>query len=222
MSTKKRSAKQHENDSPSKKLNTSQQTPQEYASADTGDRTRDNARRMIAGALGKQHFPKDSARQYVADKIETVLFQELGGTGEDYKAKCRTLLRELKNPQNAELNENISKGLLSPKRIAQCSNTELASSSWKQFIEQSKLELAEANRSDWLREQQEKEILEKLSICPVCQSKNTNLNKINLSCVCIDCNHEWSIKEEFEEIERERLNEHSDVESLSGGEDGGD
>ena len=106
--------------------------------------------------------------------------------------------------------------------LATCSTKDLANPDKVQEIEKRVLELAESKRSDWIREQEEKAMMEKLTTCSECKSKNSTLNNITKDCVCLDCKHEWNIKEEIEEIEREKYEVNSEDESLSGGEDGGD
>ncbi|XP_031274528.1 uncharacterized protein LOC116132989 isoform X1 [Pistacia vera] len=76
----------------------------------------------------------DQSPQILASKIEAELFKLFGGVNKKYKEKGRSLLFNLKDPNNPDLREKVMSGEIPPERLCAMSAEELASkelSEWR-------------------------------------------------------------------------------------------
>ncbi|XP_071730335.1 uncharacterized protein [Rutidosis leptorrhynchoides] len=75
------------------------------------------------------NFPEE-----LASKVEAELFKLFGGVNKKYKEKGRSLMFNLKDPNNPELREKVLSGAISPERLCSMTPEELASkelSEWR-------------------------------------------------------------------------------------------
>ncbi|XP_072961173.1 uncharacterized protein [Typha angustifolia] len=102
------------------------------AGAVDGTEEQDSKRLKTAheGVIGKMEITAES----LAFRIEAELFKLFGGVNKKYKEKGRSLLFNLKDPNNPELSERVLSGDIAPERLCMMTAEELASkelSEWR-------------------------------------------------------------------------------------------
>ncbi|MCL7048958.1 hypothetical protein MKW94_003152 [Papaver nudicaule] len=83
---------------------------------------------------GNKTEPASPCPQTLATRVEAELFKAFGGVNKKYKEKGRSLLFNLKDPNNPELRERVISGEISPERLCSMTAEELASkelSEWR-------------------------------------------------------------------------------------------
>ena len=116
-------------------------TPKLTSMIKSNDATRDRVREMLREALAKVSSEADEeyANEVnacdpirVAVTVESVLFENWGGSTGSQKAKYRSLIFNLKDSKNPDFRRKVLLGQFKPERLVNMSTTEMASDERRQ------------------------------------------------------------------------------------------
>lgn len=137
-------------------------------------------------------------------QIEAALFKDFSFGGQltkEYMDKARSIIFNMKDPQNEELKMKLVQGEILPAQLVKLSAQEMASSEKKKERELNREASLAANRTDWMIEramQSNKGI--GFFKCRKCHSKKTTYFQMQTRgadepmtnfITCLDCRNQW-------------------------------
>jgi transcription elongation factor S-II len=124
--------------------------------------------------LGEEFFPNELNRKFCAHAIETGLMNVFKEQNEEYKAKYRGIIFNLRDAKNKSFNEKLRDGILDPFTVASLTDKEMASEDMLNELRKKIQEEQEARRSDWNTEQARKNARPGLFTCHKCKKNTTS------------------------------------------------
>eukprot|EP00357_Protocruzia_adherens_P034214 CAMPEP_0115018582 /NCGR_PEP_ID=MMETSP0216-20121206/28910_1 /TAXON_ID=223996 /ORGANISM="Protocruzia adherens, Strain Boccale" /LENGTH=315 /DNA_ID=CAMNT_0002389841 /DNA_START=934 /DNA_END=1881 /DNA_ORIENTATION=+ len=123
--------------------------PDDYEMDSSGDRKRDNIRKLLAKGLltGMAEIPENLGT--VAAEIESACYGNFGGVNTKYSDQVRCIISNLKDRRNPELNSSLLFGVLPANELAKMKASDMASAEKKKQLEKKLKAEADAARSDW-------------------------------------------------------------------------
>lgn len=118
---------------------------------DIRQKIREGLQKALDAVGAKQDPPlaADQTTSIIASQIEANLFAKHSNTGGDYKDQYRTLALNLRDPSNPELAVKLISGVLSPHRVVNCEEEELAGEKTKEIRKENHEYMKDFVRCDW-------------------------------------------------------------------------
>jgi len=161
----------------------------------SGDSTRDKCMTLIYDALAQDSGAPIELIHKRADGIENAVYNNLGGTTAEYKAKIRSLFVNLKDKNNPVLRENIVSGELSVEKFSKMTSAEMASQERKAADQKIKEE--NFHKSLAAEEQQAETDAFQCSRCKQrkCRYRQAQTRSadepMTTFVTCVNCNNRW-------------------------------
>ena len=120
------------------------------------------------------------------------------GITNDYRAKARTIIANLKDKNNPDLRVNIFEENMVPEELVRLEPKDLASSALKQEREKAEKKIIDARRSDWMAATSK--VKEGIFACIKCKSKLTQYYEMQTRSAdepmtvfasCTECGAHW-------------------------------
>lgn len=174
-----------------------QEKPKSFPSAPpTTDALRLKCREMLSNAL-KNENPEDNidSPESLGEQIEDAIYKEFRNTDMGYKNRIRSRVYNLKDTKNPQLKLNVLGGLVLPKKIANMTSEEMASSEMKNIrdkfnkeaLDDAQLAIAQGTKTDLLK-------------CGKCNQRNCTYNQMQTRSsdepmttfvLCNHCGNRW-------------------------------
>eukprot|EP00457_Paulinella_chromatophora_P010015 gb/GEZN01010099.1/.p1 GENE.gb/GEZN01010099.1/~~gb/GEZN01010099.1/.p1 ORF type:complete len:362 (-),score=75.41 gb/GEZN01010099.1/:146-1231(-) len=161
----------------------------------TGDKIRDKIQQSFYEALGTG---QETIRAEVAVQIENAMFKQCRGTSAQYKAKFRTLIWNVRDPKNPELNMSLLDKQISPEQFVNMDENDMCSSEVKKKRAEELQWALDARRTDWDAEAGATDLFE----CGKCKQTKTTYHQLQtrsadepmttfVTCLNQACGHRW-------------------------------
>lgn len=166
----------------------------------TGDTFRDNMQGRMHEYLGPDEFSSDGGvfRVELTVRLERAIFEAFGrdSKSSDYRARCRTVLSNLKDPKNPFLNERLYNGACDPETLATMSEIDMASDEMKKRREQDEEYMLALRKTDTDMGAKGTDMF----TCPKCRKSNCNFYQkqtrsadepMTTFITCLECKNKW-------------------------------
>lgn len=161
----------------------------------TGDAVRDAARKNLAEVLKSDADVVGANPVLVAVEVEVAAFRQNGSANAEYKAKLRSLIFNIKDPENAGLRRRIVSGEVSGEVLVTLSSEELASEKKREEMR----EIRRRNQAECERSQNQQASTDQFQ-CAQCKQRKCNYYQLQTRSAdepmttfvtCIVCGNRW-------------------------------
>ncbi|KAF7328817.1 hypothetical protein MVEN_02510600 [Mycena venus] len=163
--------------------------------ASTGDKTRDKCIELVYDAIASDSGSPAELLIAKAKAIEAAVYADIGGTGNPYPTKMRSLFVNLKDKNNPTLREAVASGEIPVERFVKMTSQDMASEDRKKADEALKQQQLHNSLG---AEEQEAET--SAFQCSRCKQSKTRYRQAQTRSAdepmtvrdpCVNCNHRW-------------------------------